>query len=232
MPRILKLQGKEEEEEKKEKKRKKKVLTKVSFNRTRLLVTEFQPDSEYSARRLREEPGGAYIVRYFKSIVAWLPAIDVGAGLRLPIHPHAVLFLRPQVTREDLHSAFPQVLAGISRLEASSTISSKADSRDSESLGSDNEADFSSSSETDSSCISALNTLFKAKYPENAAGDNYRGLPVLHAEAALMSAARSMRVDLPAGLSENNHFRTAFMVSGIDFVANIDFSLFLREKKR
>ena len=148
-----------------------------------------------------------------------MPAIDVGAGLPLEINPHSVLFPRPQVKHEDLHNAFPRVLSEISRLEASSTIDSEPDFRNSKSLGSDSEADFSSSSEADSSCISALNTLFEAKYPENAAGDKYCGLPVLHAEAALMSAARSTRVGLLAGIPVNSALRTAFMVSEIEFVA-------------
>ena len=130
-----------------------------------------------------------------------------------------MLFPRPQVKHEDLHNAFPRVTSEISRLEASSTIDSEPDLRNSKALGSDSEAEFSSSSETDSSCISALNTLFKAKYPENAAGDNHCELPVLHAEAALMSAARSTRAGLLAGLPVSSALRMAFMVSEIKFVA-------------
>jgi len=137
----------------------------------------------------------------------------VATTLPLQIHPYSVLFPHPQIRREDLHNAFPRVLERISALEAPSTNDSELDFHDLETLSSDGKDDFSPSPETDSSFTSALESLFKAKYPDNAAGDNYRGLPVLHAEAALMSAARSTRVGPSEGLSASKAVQTAFMVS-------------------
>jgi len=154
----------------------------------------------------------------------------VATTLPLEIHPHSILFPRPQIRHEDLRDGFSRVLAGISALEAASTNDSEPDFHDVETPSS-GEDDLSSSSGSDSPCISALKTLYEAEYTDNAAGNSYREFPVLHAEAALMSIARRTRVGPFEGLSANKAVQMAFMVSKSDFVTWKSYSLFLRGKQ-